>query len=261
MISHQLSVKTVTGNAVNDYRSPITGYRLPIEVGGAFNINKSKNISSFDVVRKIRAILGEKRVGHCGTLDPMATGVLPIVYGKATSASERLMSGEKVYLAEMTLGIQTDTGDVTGNIIHKTDQLPALDEEKIKKSLEKFVGELIQTTPRYSAAKFRGRKLYEYARRGETVVQPKRMVTVHAIELISVLFPKIIFRTVCSKGTYIRSLVEDIGQDLNCPAVLSGLVREKAGPFSIDESLNFESVLQMTRSELLSKAIGVRVRH
>jgi tRNA pseudouridine55 synthase len=187
----------------------------------------------------------------------MATGVLPIVYGKASSSSEQLMSGEKIYTAEMTLGIQTDTGDCTGTIIQKVSELPVLDEQSVKNIFAKLTGELIQTTPKYSAVKVRGRKLYEYARRGIPVLQPKRIVTIYSMELISINLPAILFRVVCSKGTYIRSLAEDIGRELCCPAVLSGLVREKSGPFCIQESIRFESVLKMNRSELLSKAVTV----
>jgi tRNA pseudouridine55 synthase len=224
------------------------------KVGGLLNINKPKYLTSFDVVRKIKSILGKQKVGHCGTLDPMATGVLLVLYGQATGLSRTFMEQPKVYLAEMTLGIQTDTGDITGRIMEHLEICPVIGSNPLKEALAQWTGEIVQKTPLYSAAKRSGKKFYEYTRAGIPLSRPPRMVTVYSIDLIECRSPVVVLRVTCGSGTYIRSLVEDIGKTLHCPATLSGLVREQVGDYRVGDSLDFKALSKMSRSELISKA-------
>lgn len=226
-----------------------------ISMGGLLNINKSPQNTSFEVVRVVKRILNEKRVGHCGTLDPMATGVLLVLFGRATTLSNRLMAGKKSYLGEMTLGIQTDTGDMTGKIIQKSGVVPEINLSQIETAFEKFIGEIIQIPPKYSAVKREGRKLYEYARQGIDVIQPPRIISIYSAEIIRYAHPKITFRLICSSGTYVRSWVEDVGNELGYPATLSSLVREQVGSYRVEDSLDFNDLLKINREQLLSASI------
>jgi tRNA pseudouridine55 synthase len=167
--------------------------------GGILNISKPSGLTSFQVVRQVRRILGEKRVGHCGTLDPMASGVLVVVFGSATVLQDQFMAGEKVYRAEMKLGIKTDTGDITGKPL-MTCEPPKISTLQIQKAFEKFTGEISQVPPMYSALKRDGKPLYAYARAGVEVHRDPRPVTIHALTLIALRHPVIEFRVVCSKG-------------------------------------------------------------
>jgi tRNA pseudouridine55 synthase len=222
--------------------------------GGVLNISKPSGLTSFQVVRQVRRILGEKRVGHCGTLDPMASGVLVVVFGSATVLQDQFMAGEKVYRAEMKLGIKTDTGDITGKPL-MTCEPPKISTLQIQKAFDKFTGEISQVPPMYSALKRDGKPLYAYARAGVEVHRDPRPVTIHALTLIALRHPVIEFRVVCSKGTYVRTLVEDLGEFLGVPATLSGLVREKVGKFSIDQSLSWEQLAGMGRDELFARSL------
>jgi len=222
--------------------------------GGILNINKPAGLTSFAVVQQIRRILNERKVGHCGTLDPMATGVLVVLFGNAVSRQDEYMTREKVYRAGMRLGIKTDTGDITGNVVQSS-LPPVLSDAAVRTALEKFTGEIEQLPPMYSAVKFKGRRLYQYAREGKEIARPPRKVNILSIDLLSIKHPVIDFRVVCSKGTYIRTLVEDIGSCLNVPATLESLERERSGGFSIDDSLGWETLVRMSREDLISRSV------
>ncbi|MBI3012442.1 MAG: tRNA pseudouridine(55) synthase TruB [Elusimicrobia bacterium] len=224
------------------------------EAAGLLNIHKPTSLTSFDVIRKVRSILELKRVGHCGTLDPLATGVLLVLFGRATSLASQLVAGEKIYRATMTLGVQTDTGDCTGSIIQRTDSRK-FSEVQIRSALKQFEGEIQQTPPIYSAIKWKGRRSYEYARMGIEVPRPPRFVRIDSIDLLNFSESEIELRILCSKGTYIRSLVEEVGTALGTCATVSGLIREKVGHFSLEGSIPWNELLRMDRNQLLYRSI------
>jgi len=204
-------------------------------------INKEKNYTSRDVVNKLIKFLGTKKIGHTGTLDPMATGVLVCLVGKYTKLVDLLTSLEKEYIATIKLGIKTDTLDITGNIID-TDFNYNLNKESIINVLNSFLGISIQTVPVYSAVHVDGKRLYEYARGNIEVELPKREILIKDIELLSYGKDLIRFRVVVSKGTYIRSLINDICSSLNVLGTMSELVRTKQGKFYIEDSYSFEDI-------------------
>ncbi len=207
---------------------------------GILIINKEKDMTSHDVVAKARKILKTKKIGHTGTLDPMATGVLVLCVGKATKLVDYLTCDEKIYDVEMQLGIKTDTGDVTGNIIEEKDVILTEDYEKIFKT---FIGKQKQIPPMYSAIKKNGVKLYELARKGIEIEREARDIEIFDIYNISVLSEnKIKFSVHCSKGTYIRVLCEDIADKLNTVATMSNLNRIKTGKFDIGFSKHIDEI-------------------
>lgn len=203
-------------------------------------VDKPKGITSRDVVNKISKILNTKKVGHNGTLDPLATGVLVITTNRYTKLNNILSSREKEYIAEVKVGIETDTLDITGNIIkEKTEHL---DINKLKETLKKYKKTYMQEVPKYSAVKVNGKKLYEYARAGIEVTLPKKEVTIKNIELISYKKDSFIFKTTVSKGTYIRSLIRDILRDMNILGTMENLTRTKQGIFDIANSNTIEEI-------------------
>lgn len=232
---------------------------------GIFLIDKDKGCTSRDVVNEIIKKVETKKVGHTGTLDPLATGVLVVCVGKATKLVDMLTSEEKEYIAEITLGIETDSLDITGNIL-KEEQVNITKEEIIK-VLNNFKGEYDQEVPAYSAIKINGKKLYEYAREGIDIDLPKRNVNIKEIELVSDIRyenNRIIFSIKClvSKGTYIRSLVRDIAHKLNTIGVMSELRRTKLGKFSINDcklidELKINNMLNV--SEVLTDYTNIKV--
>ena len=232
---------------------------------GIFLIDKDKGCTSRDVVNEIIKKVETKKVGHTGTLDPLATGVLVVCVGKATKLVDMLTSEEKEYIAEITLGIETDSLDITGNIL-KEEQVNITKEEIIK-VLNNFKGEYDQEVPAYSAIKINGKKLYEYAREGIDIELPKRNVSIKEIELVSDIKyenNRIIFSIKClvSKGTYIRSLVRDIAHKLNTIGVMSELRRTKLGKFSINDcklidELKINNMLNV--SEVLTDYTNIKV--
>lgn len=222
--------------------------------GGVLNINKPSGLTSFQVVKVVRKVLKTRQVGHCGTLDPMANGVLLVVFGNGTSHSKDLMSVEKCYRGEMRLGIKTDSGDITGRVV-ETIVPPIFERNVLERVFKKFTGERDQIPPMFSAVKWKGRKLYEYARKGIEVLRPARKVTVFSLELLQLQHPFATFRIVCSKGTYVRRLVEEIGELLGVPATLSSLTRERCGDFLLENSLSWNDLLKMNRQKLLSKSV------
>lgn len=203
-------------------------------------VNKPSGYTSRDVVNKLTKIFHEKRIGHTGTLDPMATGVLVICIGKYTKLNLELTSLEKEYTATMKLGIETDTLDITGNITKTLDKKIKLDQ--IQKVFSEFPHEYLQSVPKYSAVKINGKKLYEYARENTEIKLPKRMVKIYSLELMSYENNIIKFKTKVSKGTYIRSLIRDIANLLGTVAVMESLIRTKQGNFSLEDSYDLESI-------------------
>lgn len=208
-------------------------------------VNKDKDYTSRDVVNVIGKIFNTKKVGHTGTLDPLATGVLIVCMNKALKVVDLITASDKEYIAKVVLGIDTDTLDITGNIINecKTD----VNVDMVKSVLNSFVGKSIQEVPKYSAVKVNGKKLYEYARNGIDVELPKREIQIFDIELISDIdivdgHQEFSFRVKVSKGTYIRSLIRDIGVKLGCFACMKELTRTKQGKFSIDESYTLNDI-------------------
>ncbi len=218
---------------------------------GILVIDKPEGITSFDVVREVRRHLGTRKVGHTGTLDPMATGVLPVCVGSATRLVPLLTDGEKEYLATVCLGISTDTQDRTGVVLARSD-VPSFSKEELEKVLDSFRGSFDQLPPMYSAVKVRGKRLYELARQGKEIERPCRLVTVQTLELQEWVHPYLRLRVVCSKGTYIRSLAHDIGQRLGCHAHLSDLRRTRSGRLSLEDAFTLE---EMRKSQSLSQCL------
>lgn len=211
---------------------------------GLLLINKAPGYSSFDVVRMVRRATGEKTVGHAGTLDPFATGVLVLLIGRTyTQKSNTFLSADKTYQAEIHLGIETDTYDLDGTSVSTSPIIPSLD--AVEKALSQFQGEILQTPPMYSAKKVQGKKLYELARAGISIERRPSLVHL-SIDLLSYAFPFLHLKIHCSKGTYIRSLAHDLGQVLGCGGHLSSLTRLASGNFSIEECLPQEKLSDPT---------------
>ena len=204
---------------------------------GVILINKEKGITSRDVVNKVSKKLGIKKVGHAGTLDPLATGLMILGIGKATKILELLTLDKKEYIATVKMGIQTDTLDITGEILKEKNNYNLFKDDLIK-VLDSFIGSYEQQVPKYSAVKIKGKRLYDYARSNIEVELPKRKVTIYEIELIKYdeKLGEFQFRTLVSKGCYIRSLIDDIGNYLNIPMTMKELIRTKCGKFNIEES-------------------------
>lgn len=207
---------------------------------GVILINKPKGITSRDVVNEVCKILKTKKVGHTGTLDPIASGVLVVCVGKATKLVDIITSANKEYVATVKLGLLTDTLDLDGEVLKK--EKVAIRKEELSKVLDSFLGTYEQEVPIYSAVKVNGKKLYEYAREGKKVNLPKRMVEIKEIELINLTDEEYKFKVLVSKGTYIRSLICDINRKLNVIGVMSDLVRTKQGIFNIDDAYTLEDI-------------------
>ena len=212
---------------------------------GIIVVNKEKDFTSRDMVNKVGKILGTKKIGHTGTLDPMATGVLVMCLGKCTSLVDMITSDYKEYVAGVRLGILTDTLDTTGEVIDKCDVSYSRDD--IIDSLNSMIGEYYQEVPKYSAVKINGKKLYEYAREGIDVELPKRLVNIRSIELVSDIrysdgYIDFSIKCLVSKGTYIRSLIRDIADKLDCYGVMSSLVRTRQGDFNINDSYSISDI-------------------
>ena len=206
---------------------------------GIFIIDKPEGITSQGVVSRVRRILGMKRVGHGGTLDPMATGVLPIFTGRATRAAGMLLDAEKSYRAGFKTGMVSDTRDITGMLTETDAKLPT--ESEISAVLPQFLGEQLQTPPMYSAVKIGGKKLYEIARQGGEIERKPREITIFSIDYLGCENSEHFIDVACSKGTYIRELIHDIGAWLDCGAVMSSLRRTKTGGFTLSESITLET--------------------
>ena len=209
-------------------------------MNGILNIYKPTGITSFDVVRIVRKISNVKKVGHAGTLDPEASGVLPVCIGKATKAIDYIMGDFKIYETELKLGVITDTYDKEGKILKESEVNAS--EEEIIKAINSFVGEIKQVPPMYSALKVNGKKLYELARAGIEIEREARPIVIYQIDIREINIPYVRFRVKCSKGTYIRSLCYDIGELLNCGGMMWNLQRTATGQFHLEDTINIENL-------------------
>ncbi len=217
---------------------------------GIINVLKPPHMTSHDVVGYLRRLLKTKKVGHTGTLDPMAAGVLPICIGNATKVSQFLLNDSKVYRCELTLGYNTDTQDRWGKVV-KEGKVEVTQEE-INSVFDEFKGQILQQPPMYSALKYQGRKLYELAREGKTIEREARKITIHELTILDIQGDKILFDVYCSKGTYVRSLCEDIGNRLNSGGHMSFLLRTASGRFKVEETVTLET-LQSLQVEDIEK--------
>lgn len=210
-------------------------------MNGIIIVNKPQGFTSQDVVSKIKKILNEKKAGHTGTLDPLATGVLPVLLGNSTKLSKYLVEHDKIYVAKIRLGEKTETGDSEGKIIEEKN-VPELSVSKVENVLNSFLGKQMQLPPMYSAIKVNGKKLYEYARNGQTADIPEREIEVYSISLISFENNEIEFEVKVSKGTYIRTLCEDVAKALGTVGFMAKLQRTIVDRFKIEDSYTFEQI-------------------
>lgn len=224
---------------------------------GVIVIRKEKGFTSHDVVAKLRGILHMKKIGHTGTLDPDAEGVLPVALGKATRLVDMITDKEKTYEAVMRLGVITDTQDMSGTVLSQTTEL-SVTEEELCIVVSSFVGDYMQVPPMYSALKVNGKKLYELAREGKTVERKPRPVHFYEIEILDISFPLVRFRVTCSKGTYIRTLCHDIGEKLGCGAAMESLLRTKVGRFTLDDAITLAQTEEaVQKGTIESKILGI----
>ena len=221
---------------------------------GIINVYKEKGYTSHDVVAKLRGITKQKKIGHTGTLDPNAEGVLPVCLGSATKVCDMLTDRDKVYRTVLLLGMVTDTQDVSGTVLsEKTTE--GLSQDEITRGIRQYIGEYAQIPPMYSAIKINGKKLYELAREGKTVERKPRNVTIHDIRILNIDLPRVEMEVFCSKGTYIRTLCHDIGESLGCGGCMETLLRTKAGSFSIEESLRLSEIERKRDLDLLEEVM------
>lgn len=221
---------------------------------GIVVIDKPAGLTSHDVVSEVKRILGAKKAGHTGTLDPMATGVLPVCINEATKLAQFLSAEKKTYLATMLLGVQTDTQDTEGKVTQKSDRV--VPEEDIREALGRMVGKMKQVPPAYSALKHKGKPLYKYARAGEFPEISARDVEIFSLNVRDISLPYVTFDISCSKGTYIRTVCSDVGNALGCGATLSGLRRLQSGFFTEDMALSLQDVpAAEKKKELLAKML------
>lgn len=224
---------------------------------GVIVIHKEKGFTSHDVVAKLRGILHMKKIGHTGTLDPDAEGVLPVALGKATRLVDMITDKEKTYEAVMRLGVVTDTQDMSGTVLSQTTEL-SVTEEELCTVVSSFVGDYMQVPPMYSALKVNGKKLYELAREGKTVERKPRPVHFYEIEILDISFPLVRFRVTCSKGTYIRTLCHDIGEKLGCGAAMESLLRTKVGRFTLDDAITLAQTEEAVQEGTIEgKILGI----
>ena len=223
-------------------------------IHGVINIHKEKGYTSHDVVAKLRGIVGQKKIGHTGTLDPDATGVLPVCLGKATKLCDMLTDKNKTYETVMLLGKVTDTQDISGTVLSEG-AIDALDDESVKDVILSFVGDYMQVPPMYSALKVNGKKLYELAREGVEVERKARPVTILDIEIKEINLPRVRMEVSCSKGTYIRTLCHDIGEKLGCGACMEELIRTRVSRFTLEDSLTLAQVQELKEAGDLEKIL------
>ena len=220
-------------------------------INGILNIYKEKGYTSHDVVARLRGIVGQKKIGHTGTLDPDAEGVLPVCLGRATKVCDLLTDKDKTYEAVLLLGKSTDTQDISGTVLEEK-STDGITEEMAEACVRSFIGDYDQIPPMYSALKVGGKKLYELAREGKTVERKSRRVTIYDIRIKETVLPRIRMEVDCSKGTYIRTLCHDIGEKLGAGGCMESLLRTKAGMFSIGESLRLDQVEATVKAGKLS---------
>lgn len=212
-------------------------------LNGVINVYKEKDYTSHDVIARLRGILKQKKIGHTGTLDPDATGVLPVCLGKATKLCDMITDKDKTYSTVLLLGIKTDTQDISGSVIEdKSDNVLQIKENEIVQVIESFVGEYSQIPPMYSALKVDGKKLYELAREGKEIERQPRAVKIYSIRIDNINLPRVTMTVKCSKGTYIRTLCDDIGNKIGCGACVEELTRTKVSNFEIDKAMTLSEI-------------------
>lgn len=220
---------------------------------GILNVYKEQGFTSFDVVAKLRGICHTRKIGHTGTLDPAAEGVLPVCIGKATGLCEYLTEKTKAYETVMLLGRTTDTQDTTGTVLEEREVIS--DEEAVRQAILSFVGTYDQIPPMYSAKKIDGKKLYELAREGKEVARKPVSVTLSDIEILEMDLPRVRFRVTCSKGTYIRTLCADIGEKLGCGACMEQLLRIRSGAFTLETALRLSEIQKLADEDRLEEVL------
>ena len=220
---------------------------------GIVNVYKEAGFTSHDVVARLRGICQQRKIGHTGTLDPQATGVLPVCLGSATKLCDMLTDKDKEYVAELLLGVRTDTQDLTGRVL--SEENVNVSDEQVREAVLSFVGTYDQIPPMYSAIKVNGKKLYELARQGKEIERKARPVEIMEIEILQIALPVVKLRVVCSKGTYIRTLVSDIGDRLGCGGTMKSLVRSRVGSFSIADALTLSQLEKLRDKEELDRVI------
>jgi len=217
---------------------------------GILPVEKGPGVTSFQVVAHLRRVLRAPRIGHGGTLDPAATGLLPILIGEATKLTPYLVDLDKEYVATVRLGVSTETQDLTGAVL-ETQPVPALEAPALEAALAPFVGVIRQVPPMFSALHRDGKRLYELARQGVEVEREPREVTVHSIRLEAIALPDFVIRVRCGKGTYVRTLAADVGAALGCGAALAGLVRSRVGPYALEAAVTWDEVREARSGERL----------
>jgi tRNA pseudouridine55 synthase len=230
--------------------------RSVTEIDGVLLVDKARGMTSHDVVAITRRALGTKKVGHCGTLDPLATGLLLITIGRGTKIQDLLMSEDKEYAGTIRLGEVTDSQDADGQII-ETNPVLALSREQVQQAFDKFRGDFYQTPPMVSAIKKNGVPLYKLARQGKEIEREPRFVRVYAQEVREIRLPEIDFLVVCSKGFYVRTYAHDIGRELGCGAHLSALRRTKSGRFSVENAVSVDDLKALPRAELVNRILSL----
>lgn len=223
-------------------------------IHGILNVYKEKGYTSHDVVAKLRGITGQRKIGHTGTLDPDAEGVLPVCLGRGTKLCDLLTDRDKTYETVLLLGRVTDTQDISGTVLENRD-ISGISEESVRAAIAGFVGGYEQIPPMYSALKVNGKKLYELAREGIEIERRARAVKIYGIDIISMELPRVKLRVQCSKGTYIRTLCHDIGMKLGCGGCMEELIRTRAGQFSLDGSLTLTEIAQRKQEGRLMDAV------
>ncbi len=213
-------------------------------INGVINVFKEPGFTSHDVVAKLRGILRQKKIGHMGTLDPQAVGVLPVCLGKATKLCDILSEKDKTYKATLLLGMTTDTQDITGQVLSQAteEQLNKLSSKKVIDVIESYIGDYNQIPPMYSAIKINGKKLYDLARKGEEVERPARLCKILEINILHIELPKVEIEVTCSKGTYIRTLCHDIGNDLGVGGCMEKLVRSRVERFNVEDAITLSQI-------------------
>ncbi len=230
--------------------------RSAIEIDGVLLVDKAPRMTSHDVVAIARRSLGTKKVGHCGTLDPLATGLLLITIGRGTKIQDLLMSEDKEYVGTMRLGEVTDSQDADGQIV-ATKPVPHFTREQIERAFAKFKGDFYQTPPMISAIKKNGVPLYKLARQGKQIERDPRFVRVYAQEIRGLRLPDVDFLVVCSKGFYVRTYADDIGRELGCGAHLSVLRRTKSGRFGVEDAVSVDELKTLPREELVNRILSL----
>lgn len=224
---------------------------------GIMNVYKEAGFTSHDVVAKLRGICKQKKIGHTGTLDPEAVGVLPVCFGSGTKLCDMLTDWDKEYIATLRLGVVTDTQDLTGQVLFHAEEetLSALTQEQVRECILGFLGDYEQIPPMYSALKVNGKKLYELARAGKEVERKPRAVRIRELEILQMNLPTVRFRVVCSKGTYIRTLCHDIGEKLGCGGAMASLIRSRVGIFGLEEALRLSEIEKLRDENKISNII------